>query len=196
MQCENRAAAYVAKWRNHSIADVLERAVFVADSTASAALPDIVEACLVLLPNHHPVDNSTLRSFAALFKRLGLLNASVVPVILHYIDSLPDPLPFINILPSLIVPNTQVVTLAFDTLRSLLFTDVTFTLPILNVLVDLPLSSSQKSDVTITMEEALSSVEESDVPFLVRSLLKSMMSAPNTFTLRRMRYEVGILHCT
>lgn len=98
--------------------------------------------------------------------------STVGSVLLSYLDILPQPIPFLEIVPSLFgMASPHQLQEVFNTLKSI---DNQFIGPVINAVVDLPLTPEMKIELVSLTETAIHSVDEKDIPFLFRTLLNNL----------------------
>jgi hypothetical protein len=121
-------------------------------------------------------DVNDVKQVADLVLEIGILQAYAVgPAVLHQLSSLPQPVPFVEIIPALYGMSSPLqLQEVFEQLQSLLSTDNQYILPVINSLVDLPLSAELKTKLVFLTEEVISIVDETDIPFLFRTLLNNL----------------------
>jgi hypothetical protein len=83
----------------------------------------------------------------------------------------------------------------FEQLHSLLTSDNQLILPVINALVDLPLSDELTSELVALTEEAIAIADESDVPFLFRTLLNNLDNINTANIAGRILSEVMLSVC-
>ena len=118
-------------------------------------------------------DVKDVKSVADFILEMGMLQASAVgPVLLSHLDLLPLPTPFLEIVPSLFgMASPHQLQEVLETLKSI---DNQFIGPVINALVDLPLTAEMKSELVSLTETAIHTVDEKDIPFLFRTLLNNL----------------------
>jgi hypothetical protein len=118
--------------------------------------------------------SSVLKDAASFIRDVAAFHPSVSHLLLINLPQLPDPVPFLDILPSIFSTESPLlIDEAFWQLKALLDCDSRLLVPIINVMVDLPLPSGLLAELSNITEGAITIVDESDLPALFRTLLKS-----------------------
>ena len=143
------------------------------------------------------MDTQVLTHAASVVLDYSALHASTVgSVLLNHLTLLPLPIPFIEIIPSLFgMASPLLLKEVFEQLHSLLTSDNQLILPVINALVDLPLSDELKSELVALTEEAIAIADESDVPFLFRTLLNNLDNINTANIAGRILSEVMLSVC-
>lgn len=131
------------------------------------------------------------RSIAAYIKDVCLHNPNVIRVLIRNISSIPNPLPYIEILPAIVcVSSNELIQETIETLIAISHIDGNFLLPTLGVIADLPIPQHLLSLIVPVAESALSQVDEADMPALFRMLLGSFVNINSDYIVTRIRREV------
>ena len=121
-------------------------------------------------------DITEVKNAAHLVLEVGVVHASTVgSVLLNRLDELLQPIPFVEIFPSVFgMASPLLLDEVFEQLQNLQSRDNKCILPVINALVDLPLTAELKNKLVALTEEAINIVDESDIPFLFRTLLNNL----------------------
>jgi len=135
---------------------------------------------------------SLSKSIAVFVRNVGMQHLSVRNVLLVHLLRLPDPLPFIEVVPSLfsVAVAPPVVQEVAARLQLLLQQDPTLLLPVIGALVELPLPRKLAPQLARLAEVAMAMADEVDLPMLVRTLLKSLALLPEKRVVQSIRREV------
>lgn len=149
----------------------------------SVAEPQNVQATNPIESNNHFRTAQFIKSICTKFP-------SVYIVLFHHFQMIPEPLPFVNILPSILVglPKSAVAE-AFDILLGLV-SNGQYTVSVLSVLLDLDLSLVRKQKVVQIAQEALSVTAEADFPQLFKLIFSNLNIFSGTSVIRKLREEV------
>ena len=135
---------------------------------------------------------SLYREIAIFVRNTGMQHIDVRNVLIQHIMRLPDPLPFIEIVPTLfsVAVASDVVEKVAKHLQLLLQQDTKLLLPVIGALVELPLPRNEALQLTRLAEIAMTMADEADLPMLIRTLLKSLAVLPEKHMVQSIRREV------
>ena len=133
---------------------------------------------------------ATCAEVAKLVKMACLRHPNICPTLFLHILSIPDPMAFINILPSVMVAcPAYKMNEAFDALLALSENNL-YTIPILSVLLDIDLSLVRKQKVVQLVEDILCSTGEADFPPLFKLIFANLHLFAGSSVIRKLRSEV------
>ena len=123
-------------------------------------------------------DTAAIRSIALFIRDMSLLNPNICHILLLHFPKLRDPLPFIELMPSMFaVSSNSLVDNCVNHLFSKLEASSdrsNLLLPIISALMSLPLSDKYKPQLSQLVKISMKIVNESDFPILFKVLLKSV----------------------
>ena len=121
-------------------------------------------------------DANEMKKVANVIHEVGMLHGSSTrAVLLQYLCDLPQPIPFVGIVPSLFgMSSSHQLQEVFELLRLVLESDSQNILPVINALVDLPLTAEMKNDLICLIEKVIPIVDEKDIPFLFRTVMNNL----------------------
>ena len=131
------------------------------------------------------------KHIATFVLNVSMQHLSVRSVLLVHLLRLPDPLPYIEVVPSLfsVAVAPDMVQKVAQQLQQLLQRDPQLLLPVIGALVELPLPRSLAPQLARLAEVALAMADEGDLPMLVRTLLKSLALLPEKHVVQSIRRE-------
>jgi hypothetical protein len=142
-----------------------------------------------LLSSISPTESEhQLRSIAHFVRDVSLVNPNVCHSLLVHLETVPNALPFLEVIPSIFaVAPTDVVKSAAKQLLRLLASRCELFAPCIGALMELPLSNEVKPLFSKIMENALKTADMSSLPILLNILFKSMdaMDAPRMLLMLR-----------
>lgn len=173
-------------WIGAPLEQAIEEAQFILHTERHLSLDtiELLVDSLLTAVSMQGADASTsvLKRVVDTILNIGGLHASTVgSVLLNHMSLLPQPIPFVAIFPTIFgMASPLLLQEAFEQLQSLLSVDNQFILPVINALVDLPLTASLKGKLVSLTEEAIAIVDECDIPFLFRTLLNNLENTNTT----------------
>lgn len=177
--------------------DVLRYCRLSFENNVSNTTGNILSAADMLLQAvvwHSDADENILRSIASTIRDLSNSQPNVNQVLLLYLPSFPNPLPFIEIIPALFsISPPALIKDTITQLNQMLDADNRFLIPIIATIIELPLPIEVIKTVVKLSETALSLVDEEDIPILFRVLLKSLEHINNENLSKRIRCEASKL---
>jgi hypothetical protein len=174
-----------------SLTPVLSDASYLISKCPQDSIIFIIESLLSAISIFPESETCELNSAASLIRNVGCTNAKIGPLLLSHLTLLPDAIPFIDIIPSILgVASPTTLEDTFLQLEGLALTENRYMLPIISVLIDLPLPVTVKPALARLADEAIGSVDESDIPFLFRAILKNLSDVDAHDITFRLRKEV------
>jgi hypothetical protein len=170
---------------------VLEASSFDEWTHGAAASPKGLQFGSVRASTGGASTDTISRTIANFVRNIGVQHLNVRQVLLEHLARLPDPLPFIEVLPALfsVAVAPGVVEQVSQVLQSMLDQDAKLLLPVIGALVDLPLPISVAPQLARLAQTALSVAHDADLPALVRTLLKSLTILPEKHIVHSIRRE-------
>ena len=133
-----------------------------------------------------------LRSTALFVRDVSILNPNVCHVLILHLATLPDPLSFIEVVPSMFaVAAAPLVQEICRQLVGLMSTRPDYLLPCMAALLELPLPELLKPQVSRVTERAIAAAAAVDLPKLFRILFKSIGALDASRTVGKLRSQVN-----
>ena len=143
---------------------------------------------------HPEEDESSFRQVANLIRDISSMHSNISQVLLTFLPSLPKPLPFIEIIPTLFAVSTpEVLSDTVHQMSAMVASDNKLLIPVMAALVELPLPTTCIQVLLKMAEEAVSVVDDDDLPLLFKTLIKSMDHINTTSLCAKLRGEIANL---
>lgn len=170
----------------------LQQAKFLVDDREnSESVSVVIDSLLSSIPDDESPD--VLRSIALYVREISLLNPNICHVLLLHIAKLPDPAPFVEVVPSIFaIASTALVEEVCKQLVALMSTRPIYLLPCMTALLDLPLPERLKPQLSFITQQAIAVVPETEFPKLFRILFKSMSASDAPRTIAGLRRKVSL----
>ena len=160
-------------------------------SVANGDLSSISELLYMVQQEICPRDNAMFKSVASFIRDIAAFCPNVCHILLIHLPLLPDPIPFIEIIPAVFcVTSPSLLAEVTKQLKSLCRSNHRLLLPVIATLTELPLPSELLFDLNEFIESAIDVVDEGDLPLLCRTLFKSLTSTRGEQAVLLLRSEV------
>lgn len=178
-----------------SLEECLQRVkvLFYDESTNTDSILDLsyLDELLSKLEFDSNDSSDVIKNIASFVRDVATYHPNACHLLLIHLPNFRDPLPLINIMPSMFcVASLSLVTEAVAQLKSLVRKDSKFLLPVIGVMADLPLTDSLLEELYSLGESAIVTLEETELPALFRILMKSMYPSRAERALLKIRDEV------
>jgi hypothetical protein len=180
-----------------TLEECLERVqvLFYDESTNSESPMSLNYLDELLSKLHQPSHQSTTvtRRVASFVRDVATFHPNACHLLLIHLPQLLDPIPFIEIMPSMFcIASPSLVVEAATQLKILPERDCRLLLPVLCAMADLHLTGSLLDELYSLAEEAIGTLEEAELPALFRAILKSLCPLRAERAMLRLRDEVSI----
>ena len=191
-------------WLSRPFHEVLDHAyvsiqnpVFYRSYTDMNACIDVLLTCYCVneplsgLSKDTPSEEVKYPDMADIVSRACLRHPSICSTLFHHLLSIPNPAPFINILPSIvIVCPPHMMDDVLDTLIVLLGNSES-TVPVLAILLDMNLSLARKKTLVQLVEDIICTTCESDFPPLFKLIFSNLALFSESSLIKKLRTEVN-----
>lgn len=135
--------------------------------------------------------STVIKNIASFVRDVATYHPNACHLLLIHLPNFRDPLPLINIMPSMFcVASPSLVAAAVTQLKLLPIKDSKYLLPVIGIIADLPLTDGLSEELYSLGESAIDTLEESELPALFRILMKSVCPARAESALLKIRDEV------
>lgn len=182
-----------------TLEECLERVqvLFYDESTNSESLMNLNYLDELLSKLHQPGPQSTtvIRRVASFVRDVATFHPNACHLLLIHLPYLLDPIPFIEIMPSMFcIASPSLVVEAATQLKILPERDCRLLLPVLCAMADLHLTGTLLEELYSLAEEAIGTLEEAELPALFRAILKSLCPLRAERAMLKLRDEVSIIN--
>jgi hypothetical protein len=176
-----------------TLEECLERVqvLFYDESTNSESLMNLNYLDEILSKLHQ--STTVTRRVASFVRDVATFHSNACHLLLIHLPHLLDPIPFIEIMPSMFcIASQSLVVEAATQLKILPERDCRLLLPVLCAMADLHLTGSLLDELYSLAEEAIGTLEEAELPALFRAILKILCPVRAERAILRLRNEVSI----
>jgi hypothetical protein len=179
-----------------SLSEILDqsRLFFAGEGVSNTAIVNCLNSLFDRLKCAASESTSDVKDVASFLRDVAAYHPIVSQLLLENLPLLHDPLPFLEVMSSVLsIESPPVVEAAFQRLKDLMNDNNRFLMPAINAIVDLPLNIAQQEEFVDIAEKSIAVVEESDLPALFRTLLKSISPHKVSRAVLRFREELSSL---
>jgi hypothetical protein len=184
-----------------SLEECLQRVqvLFYDENTNTDSILDLsyIDELLSRLEFDNDESSTVIKNIASFVRDVATYHPNACHLLLIHLPNFRDPIPLINIMPSMFcVASPSLVAAAVTQLKLLPIKDSKYLLPVIGIIADLPLTDGLLEELYGLGESAIDTLEESELPALFRILMKSVCPSRAERALLKIRDEVGIVNHT
>ena len=185
-------------WLRLPLDEVTARArLTLSDAPSAESVFRGVEVLLSATVMQADAEESAIQQVAYFLRDISSTHPNVAHVVLTYLPTLPHPIPFVEIIPTLFAVSTpESIVDVVSQLSLMVADDKEVLIPVMAALAELPLPPSCVASLVAMAEEAVTVVDDDELPLLFKILIKSMDHVNTTSLCARLRCEISKLPLT